>query len=402
MADHTGQQLGNYRLVRLLGRGGFADVYLGQHVRLQSQQAAIKILATRIDPAEEHVFEREANTIAALTHPHIVRLLDYDVIDGMPFLVMEYAPNGSLRQRHHGGQIVPLPMVVSYVQQIAGALDFAHYKHLIHRDIKPDNMLLDKCDQLLLSDFGVATIAHNTTSQSAQAVIGTVAYMAPEQFQEHPRPASDQYALAITVYEWLSGTRPFTGTFTEVAVKHALVPPPPLLARNPLLPPAVEQIVNTALAKDPKARYPDVRTFANALESASQESPREVWSLTTLPLSLSNENATVAEELAATIPPSDGVGNMAMGTVILPSSQLVQPTMLVPTSSDAFTSAEGKRAEPGAAPEAITSAPVQIEQKDPTTSAPVSASGSGKASSRGKNSLRPLTCFVKRLAHKAM
>lgn len=404
MTDHTGQQLGNYRLVRLLGRGGFAEVYLGQHVRLQSQQAAIKILATRIDPEEEHVFEREANTIATLTHPHIVRLLDYDVVDGMPFLVMEYAPNGSLRQRHRGGEIVPLPTVVSYVRQIAQGLDFAHYKHLIHRDIKPDNMLLDKCDKVLLSDFGVATIAHNTTSQSAQAVIGTVAYMAPEQFQEHPRPASDQYALAITVYEWLSGARPFTGTFTEVAVKHALVPPPSLLDRNPLLPPAVEQVVHTALAKDPKARYTSVRAFADALESASRESPREVWSMTTLPLSFANEAATVVE-LTATIPPREGVGNVAVGTVIIPASQLVQPTMRVPTSPEVFTPAGDARSEPDAlapaeTPAAITSEPVSAEHRGPTTSEPASSSGRKKSLLGSKHSRHPLSDFVKRLAHK--
>src|SRR5581483_378245 len=100
MADRVGQQLGNYRLVRLLGRGGFAEVYLGQHVRLPSQRAAVKILATRINPEDVRAFEHEADTIASLTHPHIVRLLDFDVVEGMPFLVMEYAPNGSLRQRH--------------------------------------------------------------------------------------------------------------------------------------------------------------------------------------------------------------------------------------------------------------------------------------------------------------
>jgi len=397
MPDHTGQQLGNYRLIRLLGRGGFAEVYLGQHVRLPSQQAAVKILATRINPEDVQSFEHEADTIAALTHPHIVRLLDFDVFEGMPFLVMAYAPNGSLRQRHRDGRVVPLPAVVSYVRQIAGGLDYAHYKHLIHRDIKPDNMLLDECNQILLSDFGVATIAHNTTSQSAQAVIGTVAYMAPEQFQEYPRPASDQYALAVTVYEWLTGTRPFHGTFTEVAVKHALVPPPSLLAKNPALPEEVEQVVFTALAKDPKARYPTVQAFALALEVASQEAMQDARRYVSSPCaelvassSLSLTRPAASEQLAATIPPRESIGNLALGTATVPLSLAIQATRPVPTSSLA---------------EIMTSEPGEIRSEEPSaisTSAPVQ-SGREQTAISSKHSRHPfIESLVKRFAHKAL
>jgi serine/threonine protein kinase len=396
MADHTGQQLGNYRLIRLLGRGGFAEVYLGQHVRLPSQRAAVKILATRINPEDARAFEREADTIASLTHPHIVRLLDFDVVEGMPFLVMEYAPNGSLRQRHRSGQIVPLPLVVSYVKQVAGGLDYAHYKHLIHRDIKPDNMLLDQCNQILLSDFGVATMAHNTTSQSAQAVIGTVAYMAPEQFQEYPRPASDQYALAVSVYEWLSGTRPFHGTFTEVAVKHALVPPPSLLEKNPALPPAVEEVVFTALAKDPKARYPNVRAFAAALATASQEPTRDSAHFFAAPC-LDNltdpalYQQASAEQLAATIPPRENIEDIPIGTATVPLTLPIQATRPVFTSSEEeeIITPEAEKINLVEQEQALsTSASVQSEQR--------SAASSGRAS---RHPL--LEHFVRRFAHKA-
>src|SRR3989442_8360888 len=122
MTDRVGQQLGNYRLLRLLGRGGFAEVYLGQHLRL-NMQAAIKVLHTELADADDiKHFQQEAETIASLKHPHIVRVLDFDVKDGVPFLVMDYAPNGTLRLRHLRGVPLPLSIIFSYVQQVADAL----------------------------------------------------------------------------------------------------------------------------------------------------------------------------------------------------------------------------------------------------------------------------------------
>jgi peptide/nickel transport system substrate-binding protein len=269
MADRIGQQLGNYRLVSLLGQGGYAEVYLGQHLRL-NQQAAIKMLHTHLTTKEAEHFQQEAETIATLVHPAIVRVFDYDVQDGVPFLVMDYAPNGSLRRRHPAGEIVPLPQVVSsYVKQVADALQYEH--KVVHRDIKPENMLVGRREEVLLSDFGIATVAHSTGSLSAEAAVGTIAYMAPEQIQGHPRPASDQYALGVTVYEWLCGERPFSGSFTELVTQHLWQPPPPLQGRAPAIAPAIEQVVLRALAKDPKERFATVAAFAAALEQASQE-----------------------------------------------------------------------------------------------------------------------------------
>jgi serine/threonine protein kinase len=200
MADRIGQQLGSYRLFSLLGQGGYAEVYLGQHLRL-NLQAAIKVLHTHLTAKEAEHFQHEAQTIATLAHSSIVRVFDYDVQDGMPFLVMDYAPNGSLRKRHPQGEVVPLAQVVSYVKQVATALQYAHEHKVVHRDVKPENMLVGRNEEVLLSDFGIATVAHSTGSLSAEAAVGTIAYMAPEQIQGHPRPASDQYALGVTVYE---------------------------------------------------------------------------------------------------------------------------------------------------------------------------------------------------------
>ncbi len=270
MADRVGQQLGNYRLTNLLGRGGFAEVYLSEHVYLKTQ-AAVKVLQTRLSNAEDlEGFLKEAQTVAHLLHPHIVRVLDFGVDGETPFLVMDYASNCTLRQLHKKGDRLPVANVVEYVNQIADALQHAHDEKFVHRDVKPENMLIDKRGNLLLSDFGIALVAQSSRNQSTQDIVGTVAYMSPEQIQGHPRPASDQYSLAIVVYEWLCGSRPFNGSFTELCTQHMFAPVPLLRAKIPDLSPEVEEIVTTALAKDPKQRFGSIRAFATALEQADQ------------------------------------------------------------------------------------------------------------------------------------
>lgn len=276
MTEQTGrdgQRVGNYRLVRLLGRGGFADVYLAEHLHLTTQ-AAVKLLNTRLANEGVEGFRNEARMIAGLVHPHIVRVLDFGVENNVPYLVMDYAPNGTLRQRHPKGSRLPLQLVVSYMQQIGRALQYAHDQRLIHRDVKPENMLIGRNQELLLSDFGIALVAQSSQYQHTQNIAGTLAYMAPEQIQAHPRPASDQYALGIVAYEWLGGQRPFQGTMTEVAIKHATAAPPPLRFLVPDLPPAVEQVVLTALQKDPHSRFPTLLAFVQALEQASSQISR--------------------------------------------------------------------------------------------------------------------------------
>jgi serine/threonine protein kinase len=267
--DRLGQQVGNYRLARLLGSGGFAQVYLGKQIYLDSE-AAIKLLRADLTQGEFESFRREARTLARLVHPHIVRLLDFGLDKNTPFLVMDYAPNGTMRQHHRRGELFPLDRVVAYVQQVASALQYAHDERIIHRDIKPENMLLGRQGEILLSDFGIAIVAQNTRTQFPQEMTGTVVYMAPEQVQAHPRPASDQYSLGVVAYEWLTGYPPFTGAFTEVALKHIMAEPPPLREKVPTLSPGVERVVLTALAKDPTQRFSTVRAFAQALAQASR------------------------------------------------------------------------------------------------------------------------------------
>lgn len=270
MENRVGQQLGNYHIVQLLGRGGFADVYQGEHIYLKTQ-AAIKVLQARLSSPEDiNSFLKEAQTVAHLSHPHIVRVIDFGITEEIPFLVMDYAPNGTLRQRHPRGTPLPLTTIIPYVKQIADALQYAHDEKLIHRDIKQENLLLGRRNEVLLSDFGIALIAQSSRYQNTQDAIGTVAYMSPEQIQGRPRPASDQYSLGIVIYEWLCGERPFHGSFTELCTQHMFAPPPPLHEKVSGVPPHVEQVVMTALAKEPKQRFGSIQAFANALKQASQ------------------------------------------------------------------------------------------------------------------------------------
>lgn len=266
--NFVGKQFGNFRLIRLIGEGGFSEVYLGEHVSLNTQ-AAIKVMDTQLTNFETGDFLTEARTNANLKHPHIVRVFDYAVAEGFPFLVMDYAPNGSLRQHYQRGTKLPLPTIASYVKQVASALQLAHDKKLIHRDVKPENMLLDGNYEILLSDFGLATIARSARSLSIEyKLAGTLNYMAPEQIQGRPCRASDQYALGIVIYEWISGSCPFKGSQMEVVSQHLSIPPPPLSRSVPDLPLTIEQVVQKVLAKEPEERFPSVWDFANALDVA--------------------------------------------------------------------------------------------------------------------------------------
>jgi WD40 repeat protein/tRNA A-37 threonylcarbamoyl transferase component Bud32 len=318
MADRVGQQLGNYRLIRLLGQGGFAEVYLGQHIYLDTS-AAIKVLHTRLDSDDVEHFREEARTIARLLHPNIVRVLEFNVEEMTPYLVVDYAPNGTLRKRHPRGVPLPPSTVVSYTRQVAAALSYAHEQKVIHRDVKPENMLVGRRNEILLTDFGIALVAQSSRysgSQGIQNMAGTIAYMAPEQIQSLACPNSDQYSLGIVVYEWLSGTRPFQGTFTEIAVKQTIAPPPSLREKVPDLSPAVEEVVMKALAKDPQQRFENVQAFALALEKAFSTELASSSSLTGLP--------------AAEVQPSSSKNTILLSSVETPEESFATVQSLPP------------------------------------------------------------------------
>jgi len=277
MKDRIGQQLGTYRLIRLLGQGGAASVYLGQHVFFNSEYA-IKVWETPIQGLKQEALT-EARTIVSLKHSHIISVhyFDVDASSGLTFLVMDYAPAGNLRQRHPEGMILAPSLVCQYIRQVADALAYAHQRQIVHCDVKPENMLISQDDDILLSDFGIAVGMPSLDAaggQAPQGIQGTVAYMAPELFRKNPTPQSDQYALGVVAYEWLCGDVPFTAaTLPYLIRQHMQEPPPSLTQRMPGLSADIERVVFRALAKDPAMRFPNVQDFAVALTDACGLTP---------------------------------------------------------------------------------------------------------------------------------
>ena len=269
MMERGVQQVGNYRLKQVLGKGAFADVYLGEHLYLNTP-AAVKVLHSGLDSPTLADFLTEARHISHLVHPHIIRMFDFGLESDVPFLVMDYAPHGNLRQKHPPGVTVPLPLVVTYTVALASALQHAHDQHLVHRDIKPENVLLGPKREVLLCDFGLALLTSYRESLQVRERFGTLSYMAPELIHGQPAPASDQYALAVMVYEWLCGHLPFEGPASHLSNQHLYIDPPSLCDAHPDIPRAVEQVVLKGLSKQPTQRFVDVLSFARALEEADQ------------------------------------------------------------------------------------------------------------------------------------
>ena len=271
MYNRIGQSIGEYRLLRLLGQGTFGTVYLAQHMH-DHTTAAVKVLHVPLTSSNDvRAFLKEARMVR-LRHPHILPILDFDLSsDNLPYLVMAYADGGTLRDHHPKGSRLSYKTIDTYVQQLASALQYAHDRHVIHRDIKPENILVYSDGTVLLSDFGIARIGEHTNLLTLHQVSGTPAYAAPEQTEGKPSLASDQYALAVVVYEWLTGERPFQGNPIAVALHHLRDAPPSLRSICPDVSLDVEQVVLKALAKAPQDRFPTITDFARALHIALQE-----------------------------------------------------------------------------------------------------------------------------------
>ncbi|GHO54383.1 serine/threonine protein kinase [Ktedonobacter robiniae] len=368
MTERVGQILGNYKLIRLLGQGGFADVYLGEHIHLKSL-AAIKVLYTRLTDELKESFLNEARILAHLTHPHIIHILDFGLeANGTPFLVMEYAPHGTVRRRYPSSTKLPLATVVAYIKQIADGLQYAHDQKLIHRDLKPDNLLIGQKEELLLSDFGVAIISQTTTHSrtTEKGIAGTITYMAPEQLQGKPQFASDQYGLGIIAYEWLCGTRPFQGTVVEVFNQHLAVPPAPLHQYVPALSPDVEQVVLTALAKEPDKRFANVKAFALALEQASQHDVRTYISKRSAASLAPAKSAIPHDSMGAYEPgepPLPGIGQMtpiASPNTDKPLSSTIEPHPPLVTPVPGALQSEPSDPSKSVAHHTATSAPALV------------------------------------------
>lgn len=259
---YTGTRIADYRLERLRGRGSFGEVYEAKDLR-SGRKVAVKLLLNKEISREEYQsFWKEARTLANLSgHPNIVRVFAFNFEEELPYMVMEFAPGGSLLDRHP----FSLARVVSYTRQVAGALQFAHDANIVHHDVKPANLLVGARGQILLSDFGVAEANHSTRrARSEKHQDGTPAYMPPEKItQGFSRRAGDQYSLAVMVYQWLSGRLPFR------TIDEALHAQPPSLRSLARVSPAVASVVERGMARNPDARYARVEDFALALQRAA-------------------------------------------------------------------------------------------------------------------------------------
>lgn len=266
-----------YEPIRRIARGGMAIVWCAQD-RTLDRRVAIKLLAEPYahDELAGRRFKREARAAARLSgHPNVVTIYDVgeaptdDGSPGRPFLVMEYLPGGTAADALRTGEVDPLS-ALTWLQHAASALDHAHRRGVIHRDVKLANFLLDRDRVLHVADFGIAQLGSEDTLTVSGEVLGTAAYLAPERALGKPATeASDRYALAVVAYELLVGERPFTAEhFAAQARQHIEDPPPAATARNPQLPAALDAVLIRGMAKRPEDRYPSSLAFTDALEAA--------------------------------------------------------------------------------------------------------------------------------------
>ena len=271
--DLIGRQIGHYEILRELGRGGMATVYLARQTSM-NRHVAIKILPREFlhDPQFIERFKREVQLVADLEHPHILPVYDFGEIDRIPFIVMRYLAGGTLLDMVIDS-LPPLKALIRPVEQVCSALDFAHGEGIIHRDLKPSNILLDERGNAYLSDFGIAQIMQDAGRLTGSAVIGTPAYMSPEQAEGRPLDArADVYSLGVVLFEMVTGREPFQAdTPMAMLLKHITEPMPSPRAYRPDLPPGVEQVILRATMKDPGGRYPSTLAFAEAFERAVRD-----------------------------------------------------------------------------------------------------------------------------------
>ncbi|WEV38116.1 Stk1 family PASTA domain-containing Ser/Thr kinase [Lactobacillus sp. ESL0680] len=260
-----------YRIIDTLGEGGMANVYLAEDIILQ-RKVAVKILRMDLqrEPQTLARFQREALATSELSHPNIVMVLDVGTDHGLPYMVMEYVSGPDLKEYIRQNSPLDLHDVIRIMDQILSAMTLAHKHNVIHRDLKPQNILMDKRGNIKIADFGIAVALNQNSITQTNSAIGSVHYMSPEQTRGGlVTKQSDIYSLGIILYELITGTVPFNGdTAVAIALKHAQEPIPSIKAKDPKVPQALENVVLKATAKDPRDRYSTAKEMKADLDTS--------------------------------------------------------------------------------------------------------------------------------------
>lgn len=328
----TTDTLGKYKLGAILGQGGMGAVYRSFHPQL-NRPVAIKVIRSNVaDPQVHQRFMREAQIVAGLAHPHIIRIFDIDVQDGQPYIVMDLVEGESLDKRLSSGPLA-LDTVLQIMLPLTDALGYAHSQGVIHRDLKPANVLLQLDGRPVLADFGIARPLNTQSSDqltATGALIGTLAYMAPEQFLgAGSDQRSDIYALGVMLFEMLTGHPPFDGDTAQVMYAHLHQPPPSLTALHPNAPTALDQLIQGMLAKEPDDRPQTTHEIGAALRSI-----QDTYAFTGATVALTNGPPTVPVGSALT--PS----TVAVGQATAPTSAAI-PAHAAPKPRRSWLSMRG-------------------------------------------------------------
>jgi serine/threonine protein kinase len=272
MAGLEGTRLGDYELVELIGSGGMAEVYRARQLTAFGREVALKVIRPEFSKQQEfrERFLREAQAISRLSHPNILPLIEFREEGQTLYLVMPLVREGTLRDliKQRNGPLAPEEALPLFTQ-LCSAVHYAHSQGIIHRDIKPQNVLLQQHTHVLLGDFGIARDRKEKTITATGAGVGSAEYMAPEQAMGHADARSDIYSLGIVLYQMLTGIVPYSGsTPLQVLVKHTTAPLPDPRTLNPSLPPGIAQVLQTALAKAPEERFQSAQALARAAQQS--------------------------------------------------------------------------------------------------------------------------------------
>jgi len=310
---------GDYEILGELGRGGMAAVYLARDVSL-NRKVAIKTMLPELTARHDMVarFKREAQMAAGLGHPHIVQIFSVKQTKSMVYFVMKFIEGRGLESIIDSHGALDLEMTRLILQQAASALSFAHHRGVVHRDVKPANIMIDENGWAVMTDFGIAKVDDGANLTATGTSVGTPHYMAPEQFHNQPlTAAADQYALGIVAYEMLTGKKPFDGTtLAEIITKHLFNPPPDISVDRPDLPETVSNAISRMLAKEPVGRFPDLDA---AIAAFGPPNPAEVDAARGRLVAIARKATERKPRLSVPMSPIPSASRPSVPTTVIPT-----------------------------------------------------------------------------------